>query len=222
MVFARAGSRWGFAPMFVGKVCVVRFLLGNLCSLGQAHDPLLHHIHPHLPMSSMSWLAGEHRAVLDSEARILLPLGLRNTLNPLREEVSLMASLEPEGCVCVRRIDQWDAYVQGLRSLAGQSQRDRRVLMFVAATSAQIKIDRQGRLRIPDSLLTKAGIERGDDKSNKAEVVIAGNFEDLQIWAAGRWDEFCSSALDGFAGDLEGLHQAHEPAPFAQVSPSAE
>lgn len=158
-------------------------------------------------MSATSWLAGEHRAVLDAEGRILLPLGLRNTLNPLREEVTLMATLEPEGCVGVRRVDQWDGYVKELRALAGHSQRDRRVMMLVAATSAQIKIDRQGRMRLPDSLLAKAGIERATEK---AEVVIAGFFEDLRVWSAASWDAFCASALEDYAKDLDGLHGVNE------------
>ncbi|MFT7486207.1 MAG: MraZ protein [Candidatus Paceibacteria bacterium] len=162
-------------------------------------------------MSSQSWLAGEHRTALDGEARILLPLGLRNLLNPLREEVSLMATLEPEGCICVRRVEQWDAYVQDLRQRAGQTLRARRVMMLVAATSVQIKIDKQGRLRIPDHLMSKAGIERMTDNDDKTEVVVAGHFDDLRLWAVGRWDTFCEQALADFGTDLEWLHCGDAP-----------
>jgi len=158
-------------------------------------------------VSPQAWLSGEHRTLLDPEARILLPLTLRNTLNPSREEVSLMATLEPEGCIGIRRVDQWDNYIQGLRTLAGQSLRHRRLMMILAATSAQVKIDRQGRLRMPDSLLAKAGIERAADKSSKTEVVIAGHFDQLRIWCSTRWDAFCSEALGVFGADLEWLHQ---------------
>lgn len=158
---------------------------------------------PPQAVSASNWLAGEHRAILDAEGRILLPMGIRNTLNPLREEVTLMATLEPEGCAGVRRVDQWDQYVRELRGLAGHSQRDRRVMMLVAATSAQVKIDKQGRMRLPDALLAKAGIQRN---AEKAEVVITGFFEDLRVWSAERWDEFCARALTDFAADLDGLH----------------
>ena len=157
-------------------------------------------------MSSQSYLSGEHRAVLDGESRILLPLGLRNLLNPMREEVTLMASLEPEGCICVRRVDQWTNYVEDLRQQAGQTLRHRRVMMLVAATSAQVKIDKQGRLRLPDSMMAKAGIERPTTKSDKSEVVIAGHFDDLRLWASERWSNFCESAMADFGTDLEWLH----------------
>ncbi len=157
-------------------------------------------------MSSQSFLSGEHGAVLDGESRILLPLGLRNLLNPMREEVTLMASLEPEGCICVRRVDQWTAYVDELRKQAGQTLRHRRVMMLVAATSAQVKVDKQGRLRLPDSMMAKAGIERAEGKSEKSEVVIAGHFDDLRLWASDRWSNFCESAMADFGADLEWLH----------------
>jgi MraZ protein len=158
-------------------------------------------------MTPQSWLSGEHQAVLDPEARVLLPLGLRNLLNPQREEVTLMATLEPEGCVGIRRIDQWDAYVRQLRERAGTTLRARRVMLLLAATSAQVKVDRQGRLRLPDPLMAKAGIERPDDREAKTEVVIAGNFEDLRIWAAPRWEAFCAEALADYGKDLDWLQR---------------
>lgn len=157
-------------------------------------------------MSPRSWLSGEHRTLLDPEGRLLLPLALRNTLNPGGDEVTLMATLEPEGCVGIRRVDQWDDYVGGLRALAGQSLRHRRLMLVLAATSSQVKLDRQGRLRIQDSLLAKAGVERSAERSAKTEVVIAGHFDDLRIWASTRWDEFCLEALRDFGADLEWLH----------------
>lgn len=164
-------------------------------------------------MTPQSWLSGEHRAVLDPEARVLLPLGLRNLLNPQREEVTLMATLEPEGCVGLRRVDQWDAYVRELRERAGPTLRARRVVLLLAATSAQVKVDRQGRLRLPDSLMAKAGIERPDDREEKTEVVIAGNFEDLRIWAASRWEAFCEEALADYGKDLDWLQRGGDEGP---------
>lgn len=168
-------------------------------------------------MTPQSWLSGEHRAVLDPEARVLLPLGLRNLLNPQREEVAMMATLEPEGCVGLRRVEQWDTYVRDLQGRAGASLRARRVMLLIAATSAQVKVDRQGRLRLPDSLMSKAGIDRPQDREEKTEVVIAGNFEDLRIWAASRWEAFCKEALADYGKDLDWLQ--HEGVEGPSSSP---
>lgn len=154
-------------------------------------------------MSNQAWFSGEHATSLDPEGRILLPMGLRNLLNPTREEVTLMANLEPEGCICVRRVEQWDAYVARLRERAANTARHRRLTMILAATSAPIKLDKQGRLRVPDSILQKAGVDRAD--AARQEVVVAGHFDDLRVWSASGWQSFCTSALESFAEDLEFL-----------------
>lgn len=154
-------------------------------------------------MSAHVWFAGEHPTALDSEGRILLPVGLRNLLNPGREDVTLMASLEPEGCLCVQRVEQWDAYVRRLRERAGNGARDRRLTMILAATSAPMKLDRQGRMRIPDSLLERAGVPR--EGSERREVVVSGHFDDLRIWSAERWQAFSEEAVGAFAADLDRL-----------------
>jgi division/cell wall cluster transcriptional repressor MraZ len=166
-------------------------------------------------MSSQALFSGEHSTSLDPEGRILLPLGLRNVLNPTREEVTLMASLEPEGCVCVRRVEQWDAYVARLRERAGNTTRHRRLTMLLAATSAPIKLDKQGRLRIPDSIMLKVGIDRGDGE--RQGVVIAGHFDDLRIWGAEGWESFCAEALAAYGTDLE-LLECGEPSETRSLS----
>ncbi len=170
-------------------------------------------------MSPQAWFSGEHATSLDAEGRILLPMGLRNLLNPTREEVTLMANLEPEGCICVRRIEQWDAYVARLRERTGNTARHRRLTMILAATSAPIKLDKQGRLRIPDSIMVKAGVDRTSEE--RQDVVVAGHFDDLRIWGAKSWDEFCAEALGAFSEDLELLERGETASELGTEAPAA-
>ena len=165
-------------------------------------------------MSPLAWFSGEHPTALDAEGRILLPVGLRNLLNPGREDVTLMASLEPEGCLCVRRVEQWDAYVQRLRERAGNGTRDRRLTMILAATSAPMKLDRQGRMRIPDALLERAGVPR--EGAERREVVVAGHFDDLRVWSSERWQAFSSEAVAAFGADLHLLEAEPAGAPGSE------
>ncbi|MCB9915997.1 MAG: hypothetical protein H6828_12780 [Planctomycetes bacterium] len=157
-------------------------------------------------MSPQAWFSGEHATSLDPEGRILLPVGLRNVLNPGRDDVTLMASLEPEGCLCVRPVEQWDAYVRRLRERAGNGARDRRLTMILAATSSPMKLDRQGRMRIPDPLLERVGISRTD--AARQDVVVAGHFDDLRVWSAAGWERFSAEAVEAFAQDLDQLEAA--------------
>ncbi len=162
-----------------------------------------------MPSSRTSFL-GEHSASLDPEGRILLPQGLRNVLNPQRDDCTLMANLEPDGSVCVRESAEWQSWVSGLRQHAHQGSRRRRVLLFLAANSAPVKLDRQGRIRVPDPLLTKAGLDRTDE--SRREVVVVGNFDDVRIWSPAGWRAFEEAARVSFDEDLEHLISAREPA----------
>lgn len=146
---------------------------------------------------------GEHPASLDPEGRILLPQGLRNVLNPERDDVTLMANLEPDGSVCVRETHAWQSWISALRAGSEGGSRRRRVLLFLAANSAPVKLDRQGRVRVPDPLLAKAGLDRNDE--SRRDVVVVGNFDDVRIWSPAGWRAFEESARAKFDEDLEQL-----------------
>jgi len=167
-------------------------------------------------MNLGEWFVGEHRVTLDAEGRLLLPSPLRALLNPSREERSFMASLEPEGCLAVRAPEQWEAEVRRLRASASHPLSSRRASLLLTANSARARLDRQGRLRVPDALLAKAGVERHSE--SRREVVIAGNFDELRLWSPGIWRTFEAEARAAYAADLAllwGSTEAPETAPGA-------
>ena len=159
-------------------------------------------------VSSSSYL-GEYRATLDPEGRIQLPQALRDEMNTRRSEFRLMANLEPDGSVCLREREDWERYVTLLRGRRGGTFRSRRTLLFLAANSAPVRCDKQGRVRIPDPLLAHAGIDR--TKSGRKELVIVGNFDELRVWEPDRWGAFGQDALAdyqaGSARDQEALRR---------------
>ena len=154
-------------------------------------------------MVSSSLYLGEFRATLDPEGRIQLPQALRDEMNVRRSDFRLMASLEPDGSVCLREREDWDRYVDRLRRRPTASLRDRRTLLFLAANSAPVRCDKQGRVRIPDSLLQHAGIDR--TKSGRKELVIVGNFEELRVFESERWGVFGREALADYAAGVDAL-----------------
>lgn len=161
-------------------------------------------------MQLAEWFVGEHRAALDGEGRLLLPAPLRSILNPAREERSFMASLEPEGCLAVRTPEQWDAEVRRLRS-GPDPVRRRRAGMILTANSARSRLDKQGRLRIPDVLLQKAGLDRAQEEQR--DVIIVGNYDDLRLWSPTVWEAYEREARSTWAEDLAAL--LDEPGPDA-------
>ncbi|MAF65016.1 MAG: hypothetical protein CMJ84_05060 [Planctomycetes bacterium] len=164
---------------------------------------------------------GEHPASLDPESRILLPAPLRRAREDAAEgaaPVPLVANLEPEGCLCVRRRDCWERHLADVRGLGPRDARARRLSMLMGATAVEVHYDRQHRLRFPERLLRRAGIARGDEEERS--VVVVGHFEDLRFWDRERWASFSAEAQRCYAEDLE--YAQASPASVPPRSPSGE
>ena len=65
-------------------------------------------------------------------------------------------------------------------------------------------------MRVPDALLRKAGFERA--AGARAEVVVAGHFDEIHIWSRERWEAFESEARGSFGADLELLSDGEDRA----------
>ncbi len=150
---------------------------------------------------------GQYQATLDGEGRLQLPLGLRDELNVRRSDFRLMANFEPDGSICLRERALWEAFVDGLRHGVGLSARNRRTLLFLAANSSPVRCDKMGRVRVPDPLLERAGIDRR--QAGRKELIVVGNFGDLRIWHPDRWAAFGEEALADFSEGVDSLMGAH-------------
>ncbi len=156
-------------------------------------------------MSSPQFL-GTYPATLDGEGRIQLPAALRDEINFRQADFRLMASLEGDGSVSLRGREDWERWTAGLLEERGPvSQRDRQTLMTVAAHSAPVKCDKQGRIRVADALLALLGLSRA--KGGAREVVLVGAFREIRLWSAGGWEEFSASARASLSADMDELLQ---------------
>ena len=154
-------------------------------------------------MASPNFL-GTHQATLDAEGRIQLPTALRDEMNFRQPDFRLMATLEGDGSVCLRERADWERWTASLRSCREPlRQQDRRTLLTVAAHSAPVKCDKQGRVRVADMLLHVLGLDRS--KANAREVVLAGAFHEIRLWSAAGWEKFSSSARESLGADLDEL-----------------
>jgi len=156
-----------------------------------------------LPVTHTSHLIGQYSATLDGEGRLQLPQGLRDEMNVRRPDFRLMANLEPDGSICLRERPEWESYVDALRQAAGASTRNRRTLLFLAANSAPVRCDKQGRVRIPDPLLECAGMNRL--QKGRKDLILVGNFSDVRVWSPERWQTFGQEALADFDGGVDRL-----------------
>ena len=157
---------------------------------------------PDLPMSSSLFL-GTHSATIDAEGRIQLPAPLGDELSLRQPEFRFVATLEGDGSVCLREREHWDRWARALVAEAPRDQQARATLLTIAAHSAPVKCDRQGRIRVPDSLLGLVGVDRRVPASR--EVVLVGGFEEIRLWSPPSWEAFADRARADLGVGLDRL-----------------
>lgn len=154
---------------------------------------------------------GTHVATIDAEGRVQLPAALRDEVNVRQPEFLFVATLEGDGSLCLRERERWEAWSAALGAVPIRDQRDRATLLAIAAHSAPVKCDKQGRVRIPDALLRLVGIDRAD--ADAREVVLAGGFDEIRVWSPAGWSAFSERARAGLSDGLDRLLGAAEGAP---------
>lgn len=163
-------------------------------------------------MPSTRHLLGVHTCAIDPEGRIQLPAALRDELNPRAADFRLMVNLEPDGSLCLREKDDWDAWTARLHARPAATQRERRTLLFLAAHASSIRCDKTGRVRIPDALLAAIGVDREPVRraqkgaeAGRREVVLVGGFTEVRVWSPAGWQRFGAAARDDFGAGLDAL-----------------
>ena len=155
---------------------------------------------------------GVHSATIDAEGRIQLPAPLRDEVNVRQPEFRFMATLEADGSLCLRSQSAFAAWAAALQARPARDQRDRATLLTVAAFSAPVKCDKQGRIRVADALLSFAGIDRS--KQDSREVILVGGFQEIRLWSPGGWAQFSAQARSELREGLDALMADGDSSPY--------
>lgn len=136
---------------------------------------------------------GEHRHALDAKGRVIFPVRLREALGA---QVVLQKGIDP--CLYVLPPEEWERQVERVSTLPTTKPEARRYARFFFSQAQSERIDRQGRLTVPQAFRSYAGLER--------EVVIVGAGTRVEIWDAERWEQHRSQSeaeVEDFAKELE-------------------
>jgi MraZ protein len=120
---------------------------------------------------------GEYRRTIDSKGRLIVPAQMRGELED--ETVTLVAS--PDRCVEIWSGNEWRAYEQKLLEQRRSNAVARSVVRRIAASARADRVDRQGRLHIPDHLREWARIDR--------DCWVVGHLDHAEIWSPEGWEE---------------------------------
>lgn len=129
---------------------------------------------------------GTHRHAMDAKGRLVLPAPYRELL---RE--GMVMTIGYDNCLTLQTPDQWEQTVTALRGLRSSNPRERMFSRLVASNAQRQELDKQGRISIPQELRDYARLTR--------DVAVVGDITRVEIWDAGRWDEYEGGGLANLA-----------------------
>jgi len=130
----------------------------------------------------MASFSGRYDGAVDPKGRLYVPAPFRKALPPEAND-TFMVTLWYDGCLAVYDLDYWySIVVKQLRSLSSHDEKKRRFVRLVVSEVQECKVDKQGRINIPQWLLEGAKIT---DK-----VIITGVLDRLEVWDPQRYEEY--------------------------------
>ena len=121
---------------------------------------------------------GEYAHSLDPKGRVIIPSKFRETLG---DRCVITRSLDP--CLCIYDMEAWSSFCARLAELPSNDVNQRKLVRFFLAGAAEVEIDKQGRVLIPQKLRDSFGITR--------EVVLAGVGSRIELWSKDAY--YCNS-----------------------------
>jgi len=142
---------------------------------------------------------GEFESTVDEKGRVILPARLREAI----DEDGFYVTYGPDGCVELCPPSEWNRRVEAMRGPKGQAilkARARRFRRKMSALTERTAPDKQGRIRLHQNVLRKAGITK--------EVTIVGNFDIIEVWDRERYRREDAEADKEYKNDAEELFSA--------------
>ncbi len=140
---------------------------------------------------------GEYTHTLDSKDRFVFPAKFRDKIKGLKKKFYITRGLD--GCLLLLLEDAWKKLEEKLKSLSFAKQKARFFNRLYFSGAAEIDIDAQGRMTIPDYLKEFAQIKR--------EIVIIGIADKIEIWDKTHWSEFYKENKEKFEEIAEDLFE---------------
>lgn len=135
---------------------------------------------------------GEFQHTLDEKGRVIIPAKLREGLGDV-----IMITRGLDRCLFIYPLEAWKKIEQKLKKLPLTRSEARAFARYFFSGAAEVEIDKQGRILIPQNLREYAGIEK--------EVAIIGVSDRVEVWSEAAWREYTSAENLNFEAVAEKL-----------------
>ena len=120
---------------------------------------------------------GEYKYNLDNKNRLALPTKFRKMF---KEGVVITKGLD--NCLFIYTAKEWNKLANKLANLPFSQAKSRAFSRMMLAGAMDVKLDKQGRVILPDYLKVFAGLNK--------KTVLAGLYNRLEVWDEKMWNKY--------------------------------
>ncbi|MBC1520447.1 division/cell wall cluster transcriptional repressor MraZ [Listeria aquatica] len=135
---------------------------------------------------------GEYQHNIDIKGRLIVPAKFRELLG---EQFVITRGLDK--CLFAYPHSEWSKLEEKLQSLPLTKKDARSFTRFFFSGASECELDKQGRINIPQTLLSYADLEK--------ESVIIGVSNRVEIWSKPEWEAAFEEAEESFADIAENM-----------------
>jgi MraZ protein len=135
---------------------------------------------------------GEYRHSLDSKNRLIVPARFRDELGD-----TFVVTRYLDGCLTVYTQAKWEQLTERLAAIPMTSKAGRQLNRLFHAMAEECQPDSQGRIQLPSSLITAAGIVK--------KCTVIGTGDHVEIWAEERWEAYNQDSEESLEAAAETL-----------------
>jgi MraZ protein len=139
---------------------------------------------------------GEYEHSMDRKGRLIIPSKFREVFKENYVE-RFFVTRGLDSCLFVFTEDEWKKQESRFRTLSFTSAEARQFNRIYFSGACEVTCDKQGRILVPDYLKEFAKI--------KADVVIVGVSNRMEIWSKESWKQFYESTKDKFEKVAENI-----------------
>ena len=144
---------------------------------------------------------GEHEHGIDRKGRLIIPSKFREVFKENYVE-RFFVTRGLDTCLFVFTEEEWKRQEARFKSLSFTNAEARQFNRLYFSGACEVGCDKQGRILVPQYLKDFAGI--------KADVVIVGVSNRMEIWAKESWREFYNNTKDSFEKIAENIFSSGE------------
>jgi len=120
---------------------------------------------------------GEYTHSVDGKNRLFVPTKFQKDLKQ-----GIVVTRGLDSCLFVFTLKAWEEIATKLKSMPLTNQNSRAFARLMLAGAMEVKLDKQGRMLIPQYLKEFASLSK--------ETVLAGLFDRIEIWNKESWEKY--------------------------------